>query len=156
MANASTSWTAGADFDSRACVDTNIVVYAHDPSDRLKHAKAVALIEQLSNEGRLVLGAQVFNEFSSVMMRRNRTLTLRPDEVATILREMEAIAEVVPITPSITFRALDAMPRHGLSFWDALIWAAAKENGVEVVYTEDFQHGRDVEGVRIVNPFAAT
>jgi predicted nucleic acid-binding protein len=43
-----------------------------------------------------------------------------------------------------------------LSFWDALIWAAAKENGIPVVYTEDFQHGRDIEGVRIINPFLIT
>ncbi len=38
--------------------------------------------------------------------------------------------------------------------WETLIWAAAKENGIPLIYTEDFQHGRDVEGVRIVNPFA--
>jgi predicted nucleic acid-binding protein len=59
------------------------------------------------------------------------------------------------LTTAITLRALDAVPRHGLSFWDALIWAAAQENGVPILYTEDFQHGRDVDGVRIVNPFVA-
>ena len=45
------------------------------------------------------------------------------------------------------------MPRHGLSFWDALIWAAAAENGIKTVYTEDYQDGREIEGVRFVNPF---
>ncbi len=45
------------------------------------------------------------------------------------------------------------MPRHGLSFWDALIWAAAAESGIPVIYTEDFQDGRNVEGVLFVNPF---
>jgi len=54
------------------------------------------------------------------------------------------------LTSAITLRALDAIPTHGFSFWDALIWAAAKENGIPVVYTEDFQHGRDIEGVRII------
>jgi predicted nucleic acid-binding protein len=152
----STSWTADAASESRACVDTNVVVYAHDPSDPAKHVVAVALIKRLSESGRLVLSAQVFNEFSRIMMRPNRGPKLGPHEVAEILRELAATAEVVPITPILTFRALDAMPRHGFSFWDALIWAAAKEHGVEVVYTEDFQHGRDVEGVRIVNPFAAS
>jgi predicted nucleic acid-binding protein len=48
------------------------------------------------------------------------------------------------------------MPRHGLSFWDALIWSAAVENNVAVIYTEDFQDGRVVEGVRFVNPFASS
>jgi predicted nucleic acid-binding protein len=32
----------------------------------------------------------------------------------------------------------------------------AQENGVSVLYTEDFRDGRDVEGVRFANPFAAT
>jgi predicted nucleic acid-binding protein len=48
------------------------------------------------------------------------------------------------------------MPRHGLSFWDALIWAAASESAVDVIYTEDFQDGREVEGVRFISPFAST
>jgi predicted nucleic acid-binding protein len=51
---------------------------------------------------------------------------------------------------------LDAILQHGFSFWDGLIWAAAKENGIPVIYTEDFQHGRDIEGVRIINPFVGT
>jgi predicted nucleic acid-binding protein len=48
------------------------------------------------------------------------------------------------------------MESHGLSFWDGLIWAAAKEAGVGIVYSEDFQHGRDLEGVRWENPFATS
>ena len=48
------------------------------------------------------------------------------------------------------------MPRHGLSFWDELIWSAAVENEVALIYTEDFQDGRVVEGVRFVKPFAST
>jgi predicted nucleic acid-binding protein len=60
------------------------------------------------------------------------------------------------LTRATTLRALEAIPRHGLSFWDALNWAAAKENGIPEVYTEDFQHGREIEGVRIVNPFVGS
>lgn len=49
---------------------------------------------------------------------------------------------------------VDAVARHGFSFWDALIWAAAREGGISTLDTEDFQHGRAIEGVRIVDPFA--
>jgi len=42
-----------------------------------------------------------------------------------------------------------------LSFWDALIWAAAKEDGVAELYSEDFQNGREIEGLRFINPFIA-
>ncbi|WP_435011198.1 PIN domain-containing protein [Tundrisphaera lichenicola] len=139
--------------DPRSLLDTNIIIYAHDPSDLAKHAVAEELLKRLAKQKRLVLSSQVFNEFCSVMMRPNRITRLAADQVSLLLRDLAAISEVLPITPSLTFRALEGMPRHGLSFWDALIWAAAAENGVSVLYTEDFQHGRDVEGVRFVDPF---
>ncbi len=44
--------------------------------------------------------------------------------------------------------------RHSLSVWDALIWAAAKLNQVPYVLTEDSEHGRLLEGVCYLNPFA--
>jgi predicted nucleic acid-binding protein len=139
----------------RALVDTNVVVYAYDLDDPKKHAIARDLIEQLSNQGRLVFSTQVFNEFCSVMMSPKRKTRFAPDQLAVIVRELEATGEVVPIIPTLTLRALDAMPRHGLSFWDALIWSAAVEKRVAIIYTEDFQDGREVEGVRFVNPFSA-
>ncbi len=142
--------------DVRGLVDTNIVIYAYDRDDPAKHAVALELLERLSDRGGLVFSAQVFNEFCSVMMRPKRAIRLAPDRLSILLRELEKAGEVVPITPSMTFRALDAMPRHGLSFWDALIWAVAAENGVPVLSTEDFQHGRVIDGVRFINPFPIT
>ncbi len=44
---------------------------------------------------------------------------------------------------------------HGLSFWDALVVRSAKQAGCSVLLTEDFQHGREMEGLRIVNPFVS-
>ncbi len=139
--------------DPRAVVDTNVVVYAYDLADPRKHSIARELLLQLSNQGRLVLSTQVLNEFCSVMMNPKRKTSLAPDRVAVIIRELAATGDVVPILHTLTFRALDAMPRHGLSFWDALIWSAAVENGVGIIYTEDFQDGRELAGVRFVNPF---
>jgi predicted nucleic acid-binding protein len=40
-----------------------------------------------------------------------------------------------------------------------LIYAAdlrAGDKNVKAVELEDFQHGRDIEGVRIINPFVGT
>jgi predicted nucleic acid-binding protein len=139
----------------RALVDTNVVVYAYDMDDPRKNEIAQKLIEHLSNQSRLILSTQVLNEFCSVMMCSKRKNRLSPDQLVVILRELMATGEVVPIIPALTIRCLDAMPRHCLSFSDALIWSAAVENNVAVVYTEDFQDGRDVEGVLFVNPFSS-
>jgi predicted nucleic acid-binding protein len=40
-----------------------------------------------------------------------------------------------------------------LSFYDALVVAAAADAGCRVLLTEDMQHGRKFGGVTIQNPF---
>jgi predicted nucleic acid-binding protein len=51
--------------------------------------------------------------------------------------------------------ASDLEEQHQLSFWDALIVAAALEGGASTILTEDMSAGRSISGVRIDNPFAA-
>jgi predicted nucleic acid-binding protein len=40
-----------------------------------------------------------------------------------------------------------------LSFWDALTIVAAARSGAVTLYTEDLNHGQEILGVRITNPF---
>ncbi len=67
----------GPTSSGRALVDTNVVVYAYDPADASKHQCAQELLRGLSDSGHLVLSAQVFNEFSSVMMNPKRAARVR-------------------------------------------------------------------------------
>jgi predicted nucleic acid-binding protein len=43
--------------------------------------------------------------------------------------------------------------RFRLSYWDALIIAAAGELGCHTLYSEDFQNDQDYGGVKALNPF---
>jgi len=43
--------------------------------------------------------------------------------------------------------------RYQLSFWDALIVAAAKSLSCKYLLSEDFQANQDLDGVIVVNPF---
>jgi predicted nucleic acid-binding protein len=49
---------------------------------------------------------------------------------------------------------LEIEERYQLSFWDAMIVQAAESASCEILYSEDFRHGREYEGVLVVNPFA--
>jgi predicted nucleic acid-binding protein len=40
-----------------------------------------------------------------------------------------------------------------LAWYDSLIVAAAIESHCGVLYSEDFQHGQQIESLRIENPF---
>jgi predicted nucleic acid-binding protein len=139
---------------TKILVDTNILIYAADLLAGVKNLKALELVDELTAQNRMVVSAQVLNEFYHAATRPNKPPSLSHEDAYRTIRDLAEAVPVLPLTSAMTLRALDAIPRHGFSFWDALIWAAAKENGIRQVYTEDFQHGRDVEGVRIVNPFA--
>jgi predicted nucleic acid-binding protein len=135
----------------RSLVDTNILLYANDRNETIKRIRAIELIDQLSAAGELVMSAQCLNEFSAVALRRGVPIS----EVRTRVETLHDLGEVLPLTDEITLAALEVVERHMLSFWDALIWAVAKKADLAVVISEDFQHGRVLDGVTFVDPFRA-
>jgi predicted nucleic acid-binding protein len=43
--------------------------------------------------------------------------------------------------------------RYNLSYWDALIVAAAQAQGCRYLLSEDLQHEQQIDSVQIINPF---
>lgn len=117
------------------------------------HAAANALTAQLVRERRLCLSVQVLHEFYSVLTRSSRPFRLTHDQAGKIVSQFVERSIVVSLSPPITLSALDVIRQHSISFWDALIWAAAHESGCSIVYSEDFQHGRELGGITFMNPF---
>jgi predicted nucleic acid-binding protein len=60
---------------------------------------------------------------------------------------------VIDNTLTIFRLGLTLQARWQLSLWDGMILAAAKTSGAMELLTEDFNHGQDYGGVRVVNPF---
>jgi predicted nucleic acid-binding protein len=136
----------------RALVDTNILIYAHDPTDVEKHRRALALVQSLSTEARLVFSAQVLAEFSARMLRRDRPPRMAAEAVLDVIRDLAAISEVVPVTSTAIQRALAVVSFRGLAFWDAVIWATAYENDIRLILTEDIPGEAEISGDRYLNP----
>jgi len=59
------------------------------------------------------------------------------------------------ITPLVVIEAVRGVRVHKLSYWDAQFWATARLNQTPVIFTENFNVGGALEGVRFVNPFGA-
>lgn len=55
---------------------------------------------------------------------------------------------------SDAIEALGIATKHRLAWYESLMVAAAMEGGCEILYSEDLQHGREIEDLRIENPFA--
>lgn len=135
-------------------VDSNVLVYAHDASDRAKQARALEVLDRLVVERLAVLSVQCLSEFfNSVRLRIPHPM---PD--AQALSQVERLARsclVLDLTPTTILEACRGAIQHQISYWDAQIWAAARLNGVAWIITEDGQHNRLIEGVRYLNPFRA-
>jgi predicted nucleic acid-binding protein len=72
-----------------------------------------------------------------------------------VRRKVELLAEFDVAAPDVAdiLAAVDLHRLHGFSFWDALVLRAAKQAGCNVLLSEDFQESREIDGVRVVNPF---
>jgi len=49
--------------------------------------------------------------------------------------------------------ALNLYRKDSLSWWDSITVAAALQAGCRTLLSEDLQDGREIEGMRIENPF---
>ena len=63
--------------------------------------------------------------------------------------------EILDLTPAVVLEAARGVRDYQFSFWDAQIWAAAHLNQIPIIFSEDFNIGSVIEGVRFVNPLAA-
>lgn len=134
-------------------VDTNVLVYALDKSSSEKKAVAQRLINELMDEDRFRVSTQVLQELF-VILTRKVSQPCSADEALAVLDDLAVWPLIV-----IDYQAIRAAGRlvHDakVSFWDALVVIAAARAGATVLYTEDLNHGQEILGVRISNPFAA-
>lgn len=131
-------------------LDTNILLYSisRDPAEARKRDIAIALLDADD----VVLSVQVLQEFYVQATRASRPDAL-PHDIAVGLIRTWLRFKVQDITLPIMLDALEIKIAHGLYYWDAAIVAAARALGCCELMSEDMTHGREVEGVRIVNPF---
>lgn len=126
--------------------DTHVLVHVAS-ADAGRSARAEALLRQGG-----IVSVQVLNELVSVLRKKFR---FEWTSVETVLAVVHAHCEVVALDLLVHQEALLLARLHQLSWYDALIVAAAHRAGARTLYTEDMQHGRELDGLRILNPFSA-
>ena len=135
-----------------ALIDTNVLVYASDPREPARQERAIQLLEHLdlTRDGRL--SVQVLAEFISVTTRAQHLLYSFSEAIAQVERLLRTFP-VFDLTPLVVLEAARGARDYSLSYYDAQIWAVARLNQTQVIFSEDFQNGQILEGIRFVNPF---
>jgi len=133
-----------------AFLDTNILLYSiATKSDELhKRQVAIALLETED----LRLSVQVLLEFYAQATRATAAHAIRHEDATELIAAWRRFP-VIETTLALFDRGIGIRAATGFSLWDAMIVAAALESGCHRLFSEDLQHGRNIEGVQIINPF---
>jgi predicted nucleic acid-binding protein len=135
--------------NARSFFDTNVLLYADDESAPAKQRRSRTLVAEHRRSGTGVISLQVLQEY---FVNLTRKLHVDP-RIAR--RKVEMLAEFDVAAPEVgdILAAVDLHRLHGFSFWDALILRSAQQAGCSVLLSEDFQEGREIDGIQVVNPF---
>lgn len=131
-------------------VDTNVLIYASDSRQPDKQAVALQLIESLENG--IVLW-QVACEFIAA----SRRLEALGFDAGGAWSKLASLLEAYPLaipTPGVLTRARELHLQRRVAFWDAMLYAACVEAGVNTLFSEDIP-GQAIYGLTITNPFGS-
>jgi predicted nucleic acid-binding protein len=137
---------------TNAFLDTNILVYAADSRVAWKQQRARALLAELESRESGWISTQVAAEYFSAIIRKLPTPFSVQDAITEVEQQLE-VWNVVAVSEIVVRTALGLARTSGVSYWDAQIVAAAAENNISLLFTEDMQHDSVISGVRILNPF---
>lgn len=134
----------------RAFLDTNILLYSisEDPLEIDKKGRARAILSTQT----CTISVQVLQEFFHQSTRPTGRYRMSGDNALIAVARFRYLP-VQETSLSVFDAALSITARTGYSIWDSLIVAAAQALGCNILYSEDMQDGRIIDGLRILNPF---
>lgn len=131
-------------------LDTNVLVYAYDPSDPRKQQIAQGLVRR-AVAGEIAASSQVLGEFAATLLHKI-TPPANPQDLMALLDTLGPI-NLVAIDGDVVLRAVQARAQYGVHFYDGMILAAAERGGCQKIWSEDLNPGQQYFGCVVENPF---
>jgi predicted nucleic acid-binding protein len=135
---------------SKIFLDTNILCYPLDKTEKKKGNVCRSLLEKVRANHKGVISTQVLQEFYVVATRKLHVEPMMAKGLVTAYEHFETVT----VTGALIREAIDCQVISKIPFWDALIVVAAESARCESIWSEDFNHGQIIRGVKIENPFA--
>ncbi len=134
----------------RVFIDTNLWVYRLDRREPEKAERIRKWLARITADHQVVISTQVLIELRSVASRKLQP-PLSDPQISGLLEALNGF-EVVPTDSTLVLDAHQLASREQLNWFDALIAEAAIRNRCDVLFSEDFSHGRVIGGMQICNP----
>ena len=135
-------------------LDTNILVYAYDVSEKRRREIAKGLVDEVWDAGGGVVTLQNLSEFFFAVTRKVQKPVPVVDAktiVSDILRSSRWM--VIDRNAGTLVKAMEIVESVRAPFWDALIAVCMLEHGIEVIVTENEKDFKNVPGIAVMNPF---
>lgn len=132
-------------------LDTNVLLYGVDDKDPAKRDRARAWIAICWQRRCGRISTQVLNEYYCNARKKFTSAISAGDARAEVRRYQHWRPWAIDHPTVETAWAVES--RYNLNYWDALMVAAAQQQGCALMLTEDMQHDQMIDKVRIVNPF---
>jgi predicted nucleic acid-binding protein len=138
-------------FSTGAFLDTNVLLYCIDDRTPAKRDSAQAWVAACWTRRCGRTSAQVLNEFY-VNARRKFPSAISAGDARAVVRRYQHWSPWQNDQATVE-TAWGIETRYGFSYWDALVLAAAQQQGCAYVISENMQHGQQVDSVQILDPF---
>lgn len=136
--------------DARTFVDTNILIYARDSSEPRKQALAETALRKLWENRNGRISIQVLNEYF-VNVTQKLSPGLSRAEAWQDIKSLRAWNPLSLEAPLMDL-AYALQEKHALSWWDALIVAAAQVLECNYLLSEDLSDAQTYGRVTVINP----
>lgn len=131
-------------------IDSNILVYAYDSSDKVKQQQALAFLRSIAQVKPIVSIQNLVEFHATVTEKIEHRISI--EESKSRVMKMAGVFSVLIYTPSTLLLAADIQHAHKIHFFDALLVATMKEFGIHTIYTENTKDFTKIPWLNVVNP----
>ena len=132
-------------------IDTNLLVYAAEKDESAKAQKSKELINKCWRvEETLVVSSQNLSEFVYVTVRKAKLNLQEAKTFTEFIVDFHGFKKI-EYTENTVLSAIEIMNEFKTSFWDSLLAATMRENGIFNIYTENVSDFK-IHWIKAVNP----
>jgi predicted nucleic acid-binding protein len=135
-------------------IDTNILVYSYDRSEPEKQKPCSSLIKKCwTQEISYAIALQNLSEFYVIVTLKIEH-PLSGEIARKIVRDIIDFKnwQVIGFNDASVMAAIDISMKYGVHYWDALLCATMKQNGITSIFTENMKDFGKVPWIKAVNP----
>jgi len=132
-------------------VDTNILVYSRDSSEKEKQPKATQWLKSLWENECGKISTQVINEYYVTVTQKLKP-GLSKEQARADLRAL-SVWQPIDISTVLIEASWGTQDQYHYSWWDSLVITSAQFLDCTYLISEDMQHNQRLGKLTIINPF---